>query len=262
MCSAVVTIDNNWLESNRNAKSDQPLATHAMEYSGKPIGSLRILQAVQKTTKLAVQTLQGAVGRSWVKLEAFSKNVGTGIAALNIPRLPHVTYETVRSIAALREHDGKSGGLWRRVVKAAMQTFGAVAAYGYFAAFATGNPVAMVAAQAADLTSDIASLHLSADDYNRSTELEAVAQGDVKEVLTHSRKYHYLSVIKDVIGIVTAVAGIAIMAVGYPFIPAVILTIVAVVGVIIAVIKDLHKEMGRYKVVEFEQAVQLASTAS
>lgn len=251
-----LVINKNWLTQNVNEKADYPVYGHALEYSGKSVGAFRVLQAAQKASKFAVQVIADLGKRPIAALERFSQNMGTAVGALVFPRLPFATYEAAQSITSLKG-DGKGINLARRVKKAVMDTFSTVAAYGYAAAFITGNPAIIVAAQSVEIVSDLASLDMSTKDYNKSTELEAQASGEAKVALTHTKKYNFYRVVKDIVSIATAILGIVIMATGYPFIPMAVLIVVFSTTLIFSVIRDLFKEMGRYKVINFDRDVKL-----
>jgi hypothetical protein len=251
----ILLIDRKWLEENINEKANQSIYDSISGYLSQSVGALRGMQITQKAARLANEANKDLGLGSSRTLTGLDSNLGVGVSALNIPRLPSVTMEAVKSISALRADDGVN--FFRKCVKAVRDFMDAVAAYGFVSIFITGNPALKTVAQAADLTTDIADLHISASDYSKASELEARATGDAKEALTHTRKYNLIRVAKATSSIAMAILGIVLVATGILF-PMTALAILLVTSTAIAIFRDLHRDWGRFNVIKFDQEVTLA----
>jgi hypothetical protein len=133
-------------------------------------------------------------------------------------------------------------------------TTDAIAAYGYSATFLTRNLKILPAVQMIDLTSDLADLQISTSDYRQASALEAVASdGHVKEALAHSKKAFFLCVVKNVVGIASAILGFVVLATGAPLMPSIAWILISLLATVIAIRADVIKSTGRYKVIDFDR---------
>lgn len=245
----MTTIDSSWLEQNRNPKAGDSGLQRVVDYAGKSSGSARMLGAIQKTARLGTE-IASEVGLSPSPvLKQLDVQIGIGMGALGMMRLPSVTSSAIQSL--------QSGN----VVQAIRDTTDAAAVYGNAVSFITGNPVLRPAAQTFDLVSDIADFPLSVTGHSKVSALleDTQATGLVKEALTHSKDYYFWRTLKNITSIATAIFGFVLVAAGIPPIPTIAFIILALVANLVAIRRDLHLDLGQFNVIQFDGPVKLGT---
>lgn len=245
-----VIINQNWLQENVNEKADNSAFDHLVDFTGKATGAYRTLQISQKTVGLGSEVAKELGYGISPALNEFGHKLGIGASALDLPRLPSATSEAIKSLSALRKEDDVS--FFRKAIKAVRDTMDAIGAYSYASIFITANPALKPVAQAAVLTADFADLQMSTSDYSKASELEAIATGDAKVALNHSKKYYFLRILKAVASIATAILGFTVLV---SLMPVIALMIVFMSSTVFAIMRDLHKESGRFNVIKFDSEV-------
>ncbi len=247
-------IDQKWLDQNKNEKAEDSVFDRAVDYTNEAKGAYRTLQVVQKTAKLGNEIgKEGWLPPSPV-LGHLDHKAGIGASALGLARLPSATKGAIESLSALKQNDNGIG-IGRKVGKAIRDMMDAIASYSYAAVFIKKNPTIQTVAQVTDLTSDLADLQISASNYLQASKLESKATGEVKNALSHSRKTFLWRVAKDVSGIAAASLGFVSLAFGAPLMPAIAWIIVSLSTTLIAIARDVHKDIGTYKVIDFDRKV-------
>lgn len=250
-------IDANWLAENRNPKSTQSLIEHGLDYTGRSVGATRELQTIQKTVKVANHVLHDLGRETAPVMRELSTNLGIGVSALNVARLPSATSDAIKSLSALTKTDDVTFG--RKVLKAVRDTGDAGAAYAYAAMFIKGAlPVIGTVAQVVDMVGDLADTKLSWNDYCESSRLESIAKGEGKVAATHSREYYFLRVVKAVMSVANTFFAVLAIATGFQLLPVLALLISSLFNVLVAIKRDIHKESGEFKVISFDKEVRLA----
>jgi hypothetical protein len=244
-----VVLDENWALANQN-KAESPF-----DYFTKSKGILRTLQVTQKVTRLGSE-----IGKSFgiypsIAVEAFDQNLGVGIRALGIPRLPSVTARLIKSLSTTFDPcDGIS--FQRKAAKMVRDTADAMAAYGYALSFLKFNPFIRMVAQVADFVSDIFDLPLAYCDYQMAQQLEFRATGVVREVLLHAKNYYLLTVAKVVASVAALFLGLAFA--GTSAAATIGLIALSLMITIISIDRDFHESLGRYKLIKFDRPVTVS----
>lgn len=251
----VVVINQKWLQENVNDKANNSFFDHVSDYIGRSMGAFRSLQLSRRLLGLGSEVSSELGHAPSPMVRELDRNLGISLGALGLPRLPSATADAVKSLSELRKDDNVS--FIRKAIKAVRDTMDAISAYSYSSIFITGNPALRNVAQVTELTSDFADLQISATDYSKASALEAVATGDAKEALAHTRKYQFLRVLKDVASIATTILGVVLLVTEVTLLPVIALIIVFMSTTIFAIMRDLHKDRGRFKVINFDREVKV-----
>lgn len=252
---SIQVINQEWLDSNINPKAGDSLWNLYGDYLASPVGKFRNLALIQKSLDFS-QYLKEAMGWSRsIKVTNLTKNLSLGISSLGLLSLPKTTADAIESVTVLHQNDGVDWG--RKSIKAIQNLSNLASSAIYSYGFVTTNKIPLGSAKAFDLTSDFADLHLTISDYQKTGELEKAATGQVKEAITHSKKYYLLGVIKDVISISACTFGFGLLA----FVPSVVavtaLLAASLIALIFSIYRDLYKQGGKYPIIELDRVVQL-----
>lgn len=237
----MTVINNTWLQENKNEFEQVSLWSRLVGYTCRTDGSYRTLKIAQNSAKLS-------------KLPELDHRLGMGANALSVPRLFPATSGMIKSLSSLKNDPDIS--FFRRAVKAVRDTMDAIAAYGYASIFITGNMFLRPVAQATEVVTDLADLHISASDYSQAAELESKASGEAKVALEHTRKHNFIRTMKAAASIAIAILSFALVVTGL-VLPIVALTIAFLSVTMLAVARDLHKDWGRYKIINFDRTILL-----
>ena len=120
--------------------------------------------------------------------------------------------------------------------------------------FVTGSPAFRVVAQATDLTSDLVDVIMSVADYYKASALEKEAEGDVKVAVAHTKTYQFFRVVKAVAAVAATIFGFVLLALGMPLVA---LLTVSLASTLFAILRDIYKDSGRFKVIDLDRAVTL-----
>lgn len=232
-----------------NEKAEDSFVKHVMDYMNSSVGVFRTLQISQKVIKLGSEVVR-AFGRvPSIVFNRLDHNLGVSIGALGLPRIPATTIAAISSLSHLRE--GPDVHFFRRVIVAVRDAMDAIATCGYASMFISGSLVLRPVAQATEMVHDCADLHLSYADYNTAFVRETEATGDAKLALAHTKRYNLLRVLKAVVSLATGILGLILLATGVTLFPAIALILIFMTSTIFAIVRDLHKESGRFKVIDF-----------
>lgn len=251
----ITVIGQNWLNENTNDKADQSLLSRLQGYVGQTGGVYRLLQTMQKTLRLGTMTSEGMGSPVSPTVKTLDGNLGIAANALIFPRIPQATTAAVQTVSELEVEDGVP--FRRKMAKAIRDVCDAVAALGFGALFIKFNPSVLKVAQTADLATDAMDLHISKEDYDKATELEQVAAGDVKEALLHTKNYNWWRVAKAATGVAATTLALLGLVFSIYLLPVIALAILGLAGTIFAVIRDNYKDMGRFNIIKFDREVQL-----
>ncbi len=241
-------IDQNWLEENRNERVDDSPWQRTVRLTGGASGSARVISALQKAAKLGTQ-IPGAFGYvPSPTLQRLDTHTGTALGVLGITRIPSATSEALKSL---------QGG---HAVEIVRDTTDAMAVYANAISFVTGNTPLRTVASAFDFTSDVADAQQSITDMTKASELldDSRVTGLVKEAIIHSRDYYFWATLKAVGSVATAIFGFMLVAAGAPLSLTIALTTLALATNLIAIRRDIHRDLGQFKVIEFNRDVKLA----
>ena len=238
----MVQINENWLRENVNEKAGLSYYDRFVDYINKPIGIFRTVQGTQKTLSLGGAT----AGKK------LSRKLGGAIGSLGTLRIPSAVGEAVDSVSALKADSEIS--LYRRTLKAVGDVSDAIATCSYSHMFITGSPALKTVAQVTDFTNDLVDLKISRDDYLKAADLETAATGDAKVAVTHTKTYQLLRVVKAVAAIASTIFGVVLLALGMPLVA--FLT-VSLTSTLFAILRDLYKDAGRFKVISLDREVTL-----
>jgi hypothetical protein len=248
----VVTINQQWLEENVNEKAGYSYGRHCMEYLGKSAGAFRVAQGIQKMLTLA-GVLAAKIWSMPVRATQLCCHLGSTMSTLGVLRIPSAGKDAVDSVAALGDDKNKVP-FPRKVEKAVGSVADAVAAYGFAHMFVTGSPALRVVAQATDLTSDLVDVKMSVADYYKASALEKEAEGDVKVAVAHTKTYQFFRVVKAVAAVAATIFGFVLLALGMPLVA---LLTVSLASTLFAILRDIYKDSGRFKVIDLDRAVTL-----
>lgn len=245
-----IVVDKSWISDNE--RESLTLQSNVLGYAQRASGATKMIQMVQKPLKLVHEfQKQSGITPSALTLGLEGK-LSTGVAALNIPRLPGVTVDAKQAFVTMDDLEGMT--LTRKIGRTISTIFDAISTYCYCIMFVKPIPIVGAVAQAVDLTSDLATLPMDYSDYQEASRLESEVTGPVKDAFAHSRKYYMLCVAKDVAAIAGAVLGLLLL----PIMPVIGLISLSLAGTILAISKDLLKASGPYPVIPFDRGVRLA----
>jgi hypothetical protein len=244
----MVKINEAWLRENINDKADLTYYSRFAEYANKPMGIFRIVQSWQKTLNLGRELIQAPLPA----VKKLSGKLGGAVGALGVLRTPFAVEGAIESASAF--HTDTEINLERRALNAMGNATDAISSCCYSHAFITGNPALITMARMADLTTDVIDLKKSSEDYAKASALEATAAGDIKVAVSHTKNYQFFRILKAVASVAAAIFGFALLALGLPLVAILTDTLVST---LFAVMRDLYKDMGRFKVIDFDREVSL-----
>ncbi|HSX11122.1 MAG TPA: hypothetical protein VLF94_05360 [Chlamydiales bacterium] len=250
----MVTINQTWLQQNINEKAHYSYWEHFKEYLGKSVGVFRALQGTQKSMNVGSLMVEGVGYAAPSAVKSLGRNLGTGVAALGLPKIPSATSDAIKALSDLTKVDDVS--FVRKAVKAVRETADMIATVGFASIFVTGSPALATVAQVTDFTSDVADLTLSVSDYQKASALELGATGDAKVAVSHTRKYNFLRVVKATASVAAAIFGSVLLILGMPILA---LAVIGLTATFFAIARDIYKESGRFRVINLDRPVMLAS---
>lgn len=248
----VITLNQKWLEENGNKKAGDTPLQRASDYCASTNGTVRAFQALGKSVKLGYECGIQPTPHT-TRLVA---NLGIATSAIGLARLPTVTQDALDSFSALTD-DKNPADSSRKIASGVKNITDAAATYLNAASFITGNSTMIPIAQALDLSSDSAELHLSVSDYTRAAQLELDAPGKVKEAVTHSKNYYLLRLIKAITSVASGIIGLSLLTFGGPLLPSLALIVLSLSTTIFAILKDIYANTGTYNIIKFDRPVLL-----
>ncbi len=233
--------------------------TRFLDYAKEASGVFRLFQVGQRVCSAAVEILK-KFGSS---MSEFFKKLGAKFmlawTILTIPRVPIVMKDFVEACKKLKnkpqpgEHPGTQA---RRRMEAVKHGFDAGAAVLYSANVVTGNPTIKVVADGLDLVNNVADCQLNAQTLANANKTLAKAKvekvdGQVQEALKKTAKHAFLKTMKAVCSIAGGVLGLAMIAFGWPVLPALLLIGVSLASTVFAMWSTLYENGSRTEMVDF-----------
>lgn len=246
-----IYLDSKWLDENHNKKSQGSLVDRIVTYLKRGSGARKVLKIVQKLSRIIHEN-----GVHSEKLKKLDEGIGLTGSALGITRLPHTLNTACKSLASLNQ---KEDGInfTRKVIESVRDTTDLISGAGYAVAFVANNTAAGTVGQVSGLVSDATGFHLIVSDLGKAVTLEKEAQGKIKAVLTHTKKYYMLCVAQSVIGLATGILALVMLATGVSFIPSLAWISISLAMITFSVGLSFFKNKGPYKIVTFDKNVKL-----
>ncbi|MGB7977631.1 MAG: hypothetical protein WCF19_00560 [Chlamydiales bacterium] len=239
-------IDQNWMDSNRNEKYGQPLLSRVIDYTGTPGG-------ISNGIKLTGQ-ISSAIGATGVAAGA-----GQALGVFGIVRLPSALRRAYDALMAAQESHGEDDDLTQRqTTKAVGETMGALTAVGNTINFVgAANPMLGTLTKITDFGDDVADLTVAYGDYNKAVKLEEDTTGPLKKVVTHSKHYYWLCVVKAFMSIASAFAALIMFLSGVQLLPVIAMTLFSLSTTLLSIRKDLFKDEGEHRIISFASTVTI-----
>lgn len=239
----MTTITQNWL--NENANVDQHYMSHLVNYTDSATGAKTCMETLQKSIQLIgeIRPMEGL--RRWDSM------LGTGISAFTLTFLPGATQDAVHSLGAVNQEEGRT--VWNAI----RDTSDAIISYCSCATLFSQNPLIGRVSQIAEGIYDSTDLHLSYSDYYKAAEMEEHATGEVKKVFSHSKDYYWLRIARAVVSIAAMILGLFLVISGVQWISGIALIALSLASSLFAILRDTHKNSGKYSVIGFDHRVQV-----
>ncbi len=242
-------IDQKWVDSRR--REEKPFFERLSDYVGKTGGAARILQLLKGVSGIAKQTAPNAA----VVASHLEASTGAALGSLGLVRLPGAIKEAASSIHQLSQED--DAPVKRKITIAFRDTMGVVTASGSCASFVTQNPSFRNVAQFTGLAGDVSDLVIIRSDYNKASEHESVAEGEMKRVFAHTRYNKMLNICKTTVSIAAGILGLVMFLTGMKLVSAIAMIILSLSTTLLAIRADLHKEEGEFPIVSFDRPMKV-----
>jgi hypothetical protein len=233
---------------------------HVIEFCKSANGAFRVLQFLERVTKIAILVLK-EMGSSMVKFcEDLAGKLGVAWGMMGIARLPDVSKKAWNAVTewinppALAPVDAN-----RDKIEKLHDIADATAAWGYAGSLVAGNIALKNMADIPNLVADVTDLQTSTQDwYLAKKHVEAIdtqprnmGNDAIHNLFASKMQYSLIAMIKAISSVVGGVLGLLVLAMGGPILPAAILVAISMTSTISAIAKHFFEETREYKMPDF-----------
>lgn len=247
-----------------NPSAKRSLMGHIVAFLEKANGAFRDLQLLERLSKAISMVLERMGNNLSLWFDAFAIKLNIAWTMLSIPRLPEVTQKAWRALTnwvapALGPIPSASRVVHQKIHDVAE----ALATWGYSIALAFGNLSFKTAADVPQLVVDITDLSMAGQDYvlaNQHLEiLDANHPKDfpLRERFVNKATESFIQMIKSAASVLSAVAGLLVLALGGPILPAAFFLALGLTATIAAISKHFFKETREQESVDFFKPVEI-----
>lgn len=255
-----IRVDNLTFGVFPNANQTKTPLEHLASYTGSSLGAFRVLQGLDKTTRLFVQVLKEMGHTATERYSEVAGKLGCAWGALSIPRLFEVTDTALKTLRKWHvTFKGPVATEARDRVQKINNLFDFASCYLWSAFWFGGQTTVMRAAEVVNLGADVTDLNMAAEDWSLSKEYlgQLNSQPNPNEALSQrladTTRYHLIKMAKATCSVFSGVVGLLVLTFGGPVLPALTLMTISLASTVFAASAHFFKETRQYELVDWHK---------